>query len=156
VRFSALRLSVRSAFCYAAAMPPFRLLALDHVVLRVGDLERARRFYCEVLGCSFEKWQEQLGLLQLRAGSALIDLVTLDGPLGRAGGAPPGSGGRNVDHFCLRIAPFDEAALRAHLEAHGVSGGEVVQRYGAEGTGPSLYLSDPDGNMVELKGPPQR
>lgn len=135
-------------------MPPFRLLALDHVVLRVADLERARAFYCGVLGCAFEKWQEELGLLQLRAGTALIDLVALDGKLGRMGGAAPGREGRNVDHFCLRVAPFDAAALRAHLAAHGVAAGEVVERYGAEGTGPSLYISDPDGNTVELKGPP--
>ncbi|HUH84138.1 MAG TPA: VOC family protein [Stellaceae bacterium] len=136
-------------------MSAFRLLALDHVVLRVADLARARAFYCDVLGCNFEKWQENLGLLQLRAGSSLIDLVTLDGPLGRAGGAAPGREGRNVDHFCLRIQPFDEAALRAHLAAYGVAAGEVVERYGAEGTGPSLYLRDPDGNTVELKGPPR-
>jgi glyoxylase I family protein len=135
-------------------MAGFRLLALDHVVLRVSDLERARAFYCDVLGCSFEKWQEPFGLLQLRAGSALIDLIALDGPLGRAGGAGPGKEGRNLDHFCLRIAPFDGTALRAHLAAHGVEAGEVVQRYGAEGSGPSLYITDPDGNMVELKGPP--
>ncbi len=135
-------------------MPTFRLLALDHVVLRVADLERARAFYCGVLGCAFEKWQEEFGLLQLRAGGSLIDLVSLDGKLGRMGGAPPGREGRNVDHFCLRIAPFDAAALRAHLARHGIEAGEVVQRYGAEGTGPSLYITDPDGNTVELKGPP--
>jgi glyoxylase I family protein len=138
---------------YAAFMAAFRLLALDHVVLRVADLERARAFYCGVLGCAFEKWQEQFGLLQLRAGASLIDLIACDGPLGRMGGAPAGAQGRNVDHFCLRIEPFDEQALRAHLSAHGVPPGEVVQRYGAEGTGPSLYLTDPDGNVVELKGP---
>jgi len=135
-------------------MAAFRLLALDHVVLRVSDLERARAFYSNVLGCSFEKWQEPLGLLQLRAGSSLIDIIAIDGPLGRAGGAAAGAEGRNVDHFCVRIAPFDEAALRSHLTAHGVTAGEVVQRYGAEGSGPSLYITDPDGNVVELKGPP--
>ena len=89
-------------------MAPFRLLALDHVVLRVADLARARAFYCDMLGCSFEKWQEELGLLQLRAGASLIDLISLDGKLGRMGGAPPGREARNVDHFCLRIAPFDK------------------------------------------------
>lgn len=135
-------------------MAPFRLLALDHVVLRVADLERARAFYCGVLGCAFEKWQEEFGLLQLRAGTSLIDLVSLDGKLGRMGGAAPEREGRNVDHFCLRIAPFDAAALRAHLASQGIEAGEVVQRYGAEGTGPSLYVTDPDGNTVELKGPP--
>lgn len=137
-------------------MTALRLLALDHVVLRVSDLERARAFYCGVLGCSFEKWQEPLGLLQLRAGSSLIDLVTLDGALGRLGGAAPGREGRNVDHFCLRIETFDEPALRSHLAGHGVDAGDVVERYGAEGMGPSLYITDPDGNMVELKGPPHR
>lgn len=137
-------------------MAAFRLLALDHVVLRVADLERSRDFYCGVLGCAFEKWQEAFGLLQLRAGTSLIDLVSLDGRLGRAGGAAPGREGRNVDHFCLRIEPFDGEALRAHLAAHGVEPGEVVERYGAEGSGPSLYIRDPDGNVVELKGPPTR
>jgi glyoxylase I family protein len=136
-------------------MAAFRLLALDHVVLRVADLERARAFYCGVLGCAFEKWQEPFGLLQLRAGSSLIDLIACDGPLGRMGGAAAGAEGRNVDHFCLRIEPFEETALRAHLAAHGVEPGEVVERYGAEGTGPSLYVTDPDGNVVELKGPPR-
>jgi glyoxylase I family protein len=135
-------------------MAGFRLLALDHVVLRVADLARARAFYCDLLGCTVERWQEALGLLQLRAGASLIDLVTLDGEIGRSGGAAPGAEGRNMDHFCLRIAPFDATALRAALKAHGIEAGEVVQRYGAEGSGPSLYIRDPDGNTVELKGPP--
>jgi catechol 2,3-dioxygenase-like lactoylglutathione lyase family enzyme len=137
-------------------MSAFHPLGLDHIVLRVADLERARAFYCGVLGCAFEKWQERFGLLQLRAGQSLIDLIACDGPLGRIGGAPAGAEGRNVDHFCLRIEPFDEQTLRAHLAAHGIRAGDVVERYGAEGTGPSLYLTDPDGNVVELKGPAQR
>ena len=119
---------------------------LDHVVLRVADLERAIRFYCEVLGCTEERRVEPVGLVQLRAGASLIDLVPADG-------APEVAGG-NMDHFCLRIEPFDEAELRAHLTAHGVEVGEVARRYGAEGQGPSLYIQDPDGNTVELKGPP--
>ena len=135
-------------------MNPVSIAALDHVVLRVADLERATAFYRDVLGCPVEKWQEDLGLLQLRAGSALIDLIPLDGKLGREGGAGPGAEGRNLDHFCLRLAQFDEAALRAHLKRHGIDPGETVQRYGAEGNGPSIYITDPDGNTVELKAPP--
>jgi len=134
-------------------MSAIAIAALDHVVLRVADLERAKAFYRDVLGCPVEKWQPELGLLQLRAGAALIDLVPLDGKLGREGGAGPGAEGRNLDHFCVRLERFDEAALRAHLAAHGVEAGEVVQRYGAEGNGPSLYIEDPDGNTVELKAP---
>jgi glyoxylase I family protein len=134
-------------------MAVIAIAALDHVVLRVADLERAKAFYRDVLGCPVEKWQPELGLLQLRAGAALIDLVPLDGKLGREGGAGPGAEGRNLDHFCVRLERFDEAALRAHLAAHGIEAGEVVQRYGAEGSGPSLYIKDPDGNTVELKAP---
>ncbi len=133
----------------------FRILGLDHVVLRVRELEAALRFYREVLGCTLERRQEAIGLYQLRAGAALIDLVTLDGELGRQGGAGPGAQGRNMDHLALRIEPFDEPALRAHLAAHGITAGETARRYGAEGMGPSLYLQDPDGNTVELKGPPE-
>ena len=131
-----------------------KLLGLDHVVLRVRDLERALAFYCGALGCLEERRLEELGLIQLRAGEALIDLVPADGPLGRAGGAAPSSEGRNVDHVALRIDPFDERALGEHLRAHGVEPGDVAERYGAEGSGPSMYLRDPDGNVVELKGPP--
>ncbi|MFQ5785040.1 MAG: VOC family protein [Alphaproteobacteria bacterium] len=131
----------------------FEIVGIDHVVLRVRDVARAIRFYCDVLGCREERRVEDIGLIQLRAGRALIDLVGIDGPLGRAGGAGPGREGRNVDHFALRIEPFDEAGLRAHLAAHGVACGKVERRYGAEGHGPSLYIEDPDGNTVELKGP---
>ena len=131
----------------------FRILGIDHLVLRTADVERLRRFYVDVLGCSVEREQPAFGLTQLRAGSGLIDLVSLDGPLGRAGGAGPGVEGRNLDHFCLRIDPFDADAVRASLARHGLEAGPVEQRFGAEGKGPSLYLKDPDGNVVELKGP---
>ena len=131
----------------------FQIKAIDHVVLRVADAERAIRFYCDVLGCREERRAEGIGLYQLRAGAGLIDIVPVDSELGRMGGAGPGDEGHNLDHFALRIEPFDEAALRAHLAAHGVTAGEVSRRYGAEGDGPSLYLEDPDGNTVELKGP---
>ena len=132
----------------------FRPVALDHLVLRVVDLQRMLRFYVEALGCTLERRQDGLGLVQLRAGSALIDLVPVDGQFGRAGGAAPGKEGRNLDHFCLRIEPFDELAIVAHLARHGLAAGPVERRYGAQGEGPSIYLSDPEGNVVELKGPP--
>lgn len=134
-----------------SAQLPFTLKGLDHLVLRVHDLERIKSFYCDVLGCTVERVQAEIGLTQLRAGRSLIDLVNLDGKLGRVGGVGPGSEGRNVDHFCLVISPFDEAAIRAHLTSHGVETGEVGSRYGAEGEGASIYLDDPEGNTVELK-----
>jgi len=132
---------------------PIEIRGIDHVVVRATDLERSLRFYCDVLGCDEERRIEPVGLVQLRAGASLIDLVDVNAPLGKAGGPPPGPG-RNVDHFAVRLARFDEAALRAHLERFGVEPGEVGERYGAEGNGPSMYIRDPDGNVVELKGPP--
>jgi catechol 2,3-dioxygenase-like lactoylglutathione lyase family enzyme len=132
-----------------------RIRGIDHLVLRVVDLARMIDFYCRVLGCSVERRQDELGLVQLRAGSGLIDLVDCGGRLGRAGGAPPAPpGGTNLDHFCLRVEPFDEPLIRAHLSRHGFNPEPVASRYGAEGEGPSMYLRDPEGNVVELKGPP--
>jgi len=133
---------------------PIELVGLDHVVLRVADVTASLRFYSDMLGCHEERRIEELGLIQLRAGAQLIDLVDLTKPLGRAGGEAPGEGGRNMDHFALRIAHLDEPALRAHLLNYGVEPGDVAPRYGAQGTGPSMYIRDPDGNVVELKGPP--
>jgi glyoxylase I family protein len=129
---------------------------IDHLVLRVADLPRMLRFYRDVLGCAVERDRRDLGLVQLRAGRSMLDLVPVDGPIGRQGGAAPGTQGRNLDHFCLRVEPFDEAAIRRDLAAHGIEAGPAASRYGAEGEGPSIYLDDPEGNVVELKGPPAR
>jgi catechol 2,3-dioxygenase-like lactoylglutathione lyase family enzyme len=129
--------------------PPFAVRGIDHIVLRVRSLPQALHFYRELLGCALERQQPELGLTQLRAGRSLIDLVTLDGPLG-AGEAP--GAGRNVEHFCLTLAPFDAAALAAWFGTHGVAADAPAARYGAQGEGPSFYVEDPDGNRVELKG----
>jgi glyoxylase I family protein len=134
--------------------PPFQLQQIDHVVLRVRDAAAMQAFYCDVLGCSVERRQDGIGLVQLRAGKSLIDLVPVDGKLGRMGGAAPGAEGRNMDHLCLRAEPFDREAIIAYLETHGVRVGDFGVRYGAEGEGPSQYLFDPEDNLVELKGPP--
>jgi glyoxylase I family protein len=131
------------------AAPPFALRGIDHIVLRVRELPRALQFYREVLGCTLEREQPELGLTQLRAGRSLIDLVTVAGPLGA--GEPPGPG-RNVEHFCLTLTPFDEARLGAWLGAHGIAAGAAAPRYGAEGESRSFYIEDPDGNRIELKG----
>jgi glyoxylase I family protein len=127
---------------------------IDHLVLRVVDLNTMIRFYCDILGCTIERRQDSIGLVQLRAGRSLLDLVPIDGELGRAGGAAPAREGRNLDHFCFRVEPFDEAAIRCVLEAHGIATGATESRYGAEGEGPSIYVKDPEENVVELKGPP--
>ena len=129
---------------------------IDHIVLRVIQLDTMIRFYCDVLGCRIERRQDEIGLVQLRAGRALVDLVPVDGTLGKMGGAAPGLEGRNLDHVCFRVEPFDPDAIRAHLAAHGVQAGPVESRYGAEGKGPSIYLQDPEHNTIELKGPMYR
>jgi len=133
---------------------PFALEHIDHVVLRARDSDLLQRFYCDVLGCRREREVAELGLLQLRAGASLIDIVAADGPLGRAGGpAPAPGGGHNVDHVCLRVMPFEPDAILEHLRRHGATPSEVRRVYGAEGFGPSIYVNDPEGNTVELKGP---
>lgn len=130
-----------------------KLSHIDHIVLRVIDLDAMMHFYCSVLGCTVERRQDAIGLVQLRAGSCLVDLVPVDGKLGRLGGAAPGAQGRNLDHVCFRVELFDAGAIHAHLASHGVAAGPVEARYGAEGQGPSIYIQDPEGNTVELKGP---
>lgn len=137
-----------------AVKSPIAIREIDHIVLRVVDLARMQAFYGDVLGCREVRRQDEIGLVQLRAGSAMLDLIPIDGKLGAAGGAAPGPEGRNVDHFCFRVEPFDEAAIRAHLAAHGIDAGPAASRFGAEGEGPSIYLQDPEGNTIELKGPP--
>lgn len=119
-----------------------KLRGIDHVVLRVKDIDAMRRFYCDVLGAAHVADRPALRMSHLRVGSALIDLVAAD----------PGEG-RNMDHLCLRVEPFDQDAIVAHLEKHGVAVGRIASRFGAEGNGVSIYLTDPEGNAVELKGP---
>jgi len=130
----------------------FQIRDIDHIVLRVRDLEAMIDFYCSVLGCSVEWRRPDIGLVHLRAGNAMIDLVPVDGELGRRGGAAPGSDGHNLDHVCLRVHPFDVDAIVAHLQSHNVQVGEIRSRFGAQGEGVSIYLCDPEGNAIELKG----
>jgi glyoxylase I family protein len=120
----------------------FHVERIDHVVLRVRDLAAMVRFYEQALDFKVERTLERLKLVQMRAGASMLDLVE---------GERPSSGG-NMDHLCFRIEPFDRAAIAARLSRLGVAVGETVERYGAEGTGPSVYFDDPEGNQIELKG----
>ena len=132
-----------------------RVRAIDHVVLRSENPEALVAFYETVLQCKVERrLSDEFGLVQLRAGASLIDIVAVDSQLGRMGGGKPDPNARNLDHFCLQIEQTDEAELRKWLDKHGVEAGPLERRYGAEGFGPSMYLQDPDGNTVELKFPP--
>ncbi len=124
-----------------------RVVGLDHVVLRVADQERSIQFYEKVLGCHVERTLPEIKLVQLRAGAAMIDLVPK---------TDADEVGRNMDHFAVRIAEMNVTALSDHLRSHGIDPGEVRRRYGAEGYGSSIYITDPDGNTVELKGPPEQ
>jgi glyoxylase I family protein len=129
------------------------LRGIDHVVLRVADIDVMRRFYCDILGATHVAYRAQFGMSHLRVGESMIDLVEVNGPLGKSGGAAPGREGRNMDHLCLRVEPFDQQSIVAHLERHGVKIGDIRNRFGAEGNGISIYINDPEGNTVELKGP---
>jgi glyoxylase I family protein len=133
-------------FMSQAVDTPVIVTGLDHVVLRVASLERSVAFYGTVLGCPIERELEMPRLVQLRAGTSMIDLV----PCG-----PGEEPGRNMDHYAVRVAKMDPSAITAHLEKNGIGAGPVLRRYGAEGYGSSIYITDPDGNTVELKGPPE-
>jgi glyoxylase I family protein len=110
-------------------------------------------FYCNVVGCSLDKRVDELGLVHLRAGVSMIDLIAVDGKLGMVGGAPPAAEGHNLDHLCLRVEDFNVEEILAHLQEHGVEASDIYHNYGAEGFGVSLYIKDPEGNTIEFKGP---
>lgn len=127
---------------------PLRVEELDHVVIRCRDQARSLDFYTRVLGLSEERRIEAIGLIQLRAGRSMIDLVPAD--------PPPTHEGRNVDHVCLGVDAPDLAALGRYLREQGVDVlGDPAERYGARGMGLSIYVLDPDGNVVELKQSPR-
>jgi glyoxylase I family protein len=129
-----------------------RVRLIDHIVLRTNQVDTMTRFYKEVLGCNVERTlPPETGLTQLRAGESLIDIVDVNSDLGRAGGGPATTTENNLDHFCLQIEPISESELSEWLLSNGIETGDFETRYGAQGFGPSIYLSDPDGNTVELR-----
>lgn len=128
------------------------VVGIDHLVLRVKDLDASLTFYSEILGCPIERRQDELGLVQLRAGGSLLDLVPVDSVAGRRGGPAPGPKGHNLDHVCLRLAGFDPELTRSHLARHGITVESEGVRYGASGDGYSMSITDPDGYGVELRG----
>jgi catechol 2,3-dioxygenase-like lactoylglutathione lyase family enzyme len=126
--------------------------AIDHIVLRTDRYHELIDFYCDIIGCTLEReTSAEFGLTQLRAGNALIDIVDVNGELGKKGGAAPAQTARNLDHFCLQIEAFDEAGLIDWLHSRGIDCGEFQQRYGAQGMGRSLYITDAAGNTLELR-----
>ncbi|MEM8606772.1 MAG: VOC family protein [Myxococcota bacterium] len=136
--------------------PPFKLQALDHVVVRADDYAGMVAFYRDVIGCTLEREVTDFSLTQLRAGDSLIDIVDAAGPLGKKGGASPDHDAPNMDHFCVQVLPWDAETILEHLRAHGATASSPERRYGALGYGPSIYVQDPEGNTLELKGPPSK
>lgn len=126
---------------------PFQIGAIDHVVIMARDMAKAVAFWRDVMGVREERRIDEIGLIQMRAGASLIDLVPRK---------DDDRGGRNMEHICLTITPWDEADIRAHLARYGIEPDDTAERYGAGGYGPSIYLQDPDGNTIEIKGPSQR
>ena len=121
----------------------FHVERIDHVVLRCRDLPGMVRFYEQALGFNVERKLDRISLVQMRAGASLLDLIAAERPQDAA----------NMDHLCFRIEPFDRSTIESRLSPLGIAIGETVERYGAEGTGSSVYFSDPEGNQIELKGP---
>jgi glyoxylase I family protein len=134
------------------SLPPFSLVGIDHVVFLVDDMSRAMEFYAKVLGCVPGYSYPALGIEQVWCGAALIVLWDTTHP-GAAGASPAVPGGRNVDHLCIATSPFAPEAMRAHLAVHGVAILREATHGGARGMGHSLYIRDPFGNVLEIKGP---
>lgn len=130
---------------------PINITRIDHVVIRVKDLGLMIAWYRDVLGCKLERGPGENGLAQLRAGESLIDLVDAAGPLGSLGGGLPRHDAHNMDHVCFQVDPWDTSTVVDHLRSMSVGHGAVEMRYGATGSGPSIYLEDPEGNTIELK-----
>uniref|UniRef100_A0A2A4Z2H5 VOC family virulence protein n=1 Tax=OCS116 cluster bacterium TaxID=2030921 RepID=A0A2A4Z2H5_9PROT len=132
--------------------PPFSLVGLDHIVFIVDDMPKALKFYEDVLGCTVGYSYPTLGMEQVWCGASLIVLWDITHE-GAAGAIPPVAGGRNVDHVCIALSPFDHDEMRAHLKAHNVDIDREAMHGGARGMGHSFYVFDPFGNKLELKGP---
>jgi glyoxylase I family protein len=128
---------------------PIKVAEIDHVVLRCRDQARMLEFYSRVLGLKEERRVDQIGLIQLRAGASMIDLVPATDVRVESG--------INVDHFCLGIETFNLERALGYLHENSVEViGEPAMRYGARGMGRSIYMRDPEGNVVELKQMPER
>jgi glyoxylase I family protein len=130
-------------------MATIQIRNIDHLVLRVRNIDAMRKFYCDVLGAEHIGYRPKFAMSHLRVGECVLDLVEAE----KRGLAAPEAGRLNLDHFCFRVEPFDQEAIVAHLKRHNVAIGPIRERYGAEGNGVSIYLTDPEGNTVELKGP---
>ena len=134
------------------ALPDCELKGIDHVVIRVRQLAPMLHFYCDILGAVLKKQNPEIGLYHLAVGSSLIDLMPTDGKLVIKGGSPPSKEGHNVDHIAIKITSFVEKKIRTYLVKHGIKLDAAVNRFGAEGDGPSIYIKDPENNGIELKG----
>jgi glyoxylase I family protein len=140
--------------CIFAGMQPnpLQLRGVDHVALRVRSLDRSIAFYCSVLRCEVAARNEDAGIVHLRAGAQMIDLIWLEGRMGKSGGAEPRVEARNMHHICLAYEPHDSDALFAYLDAQKIEHSAKPQdNLGAGGQGTSVYLADPDENLIEVK-----
>ena len=121
----------------------FKVMGLDHIVLKTDKINTMLEFYCQILGCQIEKTQPDFRLTQLRAGINMLDIIEVDD-------APAGNQ-HNLDHFCLQINPFDYENLKQYFDSKGINIYRYGKRIGAQGIGYSFYLKDPQGNELELK-----
>jgi glyoxylase I family protein len=129
---------------------PFQLDGIDHVLLVVDGMPRAIRFYQDVLGCELKRELPQYAMAELKAGRSALDLVDAAAAEG-AWARSPGPG-RNMDHLCLAISAWDEDGLRRHLAAHGAAIVEARREVEDGRAWLSLYVRDPSGNVIELRG----
>lgn len=134
-----------------ASLPLVTITEMDHIVLRVKDVEESLRFYSELLGLPVER-VEQWRAGEVRFPSVRINADTIIDLFASDQETISKEGARNQDHYCMVIEPTDMEALKAGFEALGVGiQAGPGKRWGSHGDGISLYIYDPDNNVVELR-----
>ena len=135
-----------------AAVPDFQIVDLDHIVLRVKDVERAIEFYTGTLGLAPHRLEE------FRAGEvpfpcARVNDHTIIDLLPWTEDEPVGDGPRNLDHFCMAVKEIDMAEFAEYLQSEGVTvhSERTGRRSGAQGMADSIYIKDTEGNTIELR-----
>ena len=133
------------------SQPLVKITEMDHIVLRVKDVEESLRFYTEILGMESER-VDQWRAGEIRFPSARINADTIIDFFGSDQEPIGKEGAKNQDHYCMVIEKTDMEALKARFEAIGVDiQAGPGKRWGSHGDGISLYIYDPDNNVVELR-----
>jgi catechol 2,3-dioxygenase-like lactoylglutathione lyase family enzyme len=131
----------------------FTVTGMDHIVLKVRDMDRVLDFYLNVLGLKGERLEEfrqgRVPFPSVRINhDTIIDLF----PVQASADDVPDARSSDLDHFCLVVDQTDMSQVVAYLQRHGVAIQQgPVTRWGAHGNGTSIYFSDPENRQIEIR-----